>query len=660
MHRSPLAAFVDVVSDWAFASFALWVLLDYVATAAQLPAAPLLVVWLVTLPFVAFGLRRLSRSRPDRDAGSDSGDSDGDGSAEEPRPTTRWSAPVAAAVVTALALAAGVIMRSPHSSIWYLGWACAAAATAVTVATLWVSWPAAWPGSAMRHVPGLASDLYVAVTAVGCGVLSLFVLRTDADDAFYVNRAAAVADLDRIPYRDVLLGNGTYHAVAGAGAPVDAMAPLQGAVAHLIGVHGASVAYLVTPPVATFLGLWALWRLVREWAPRRPAACYSLGVVYLFMSGASHLSFGNFFLTRMWQGKVVFVTWALPTLLTYLTRWARSRDRLTAVLLVAGGITSIGLTASATIVAPLVLIAGTLPLLVNRQWRALVVPFGAAAFPLVAGFIGSRFAPATGELVDLLRPPPIAFTGIFAAGVVAAVAVVAMLVGPWNTRDRTAGLVAASSLLPVLLSLAPHLLAAVHGIIGLGGVLRRILWIAPAPAFVGLLASVRLPRLRVLSLAVPVAAAVLLVVFGTSILTYHQAHLVGSPTWKLKPLPKAQALAIQRHVHDGVLLAPAATMSAMAVVTADVKTVNPRSYYTALIPQPSAVLGERRLLTRFAQTGLGRAQPDAVARALTSLRVTTVCVHASHVQAVDFLHAHGYQDAFRAGDLRCVTGAPSA
>src|SRR5205814_1460931 len=134
-------------------------------------------------------------------------------------------------------------------------------------------------------------------------------------------------------------------------------------VARLFHVSGAGVTWLVIPPVAVFLGVWATWRLIRSWSPRAPLAALAVALVFLFTDGGRQLTFGNFFLTRAWQGKVVFLIWVVPTLLALLTEWARHPNRGTAVVMAGGFVASIGLTITAFMDAPLIALAGAAPLL---------------------------------------------------------------------------------------------------------------------------------------------------------------------------------------------------------------------------------------------------------------------------------------------------------
>ena len=67
----------------------------------------------------------------------------------------------------------------------------------------------------------------------------------------------------------------------------------------------------------TALAVWAIWRLVRRWAPRRAVWVLVVAIAFLMLSGDSML--GNFWIVRMWQGKVMAVTFLMPLIWAYLT-----------------------------------------------------------------------------------------------------------------------------------------------------------------------------------------------------------------------------------------------------------------------------------------------------------------------------------------------------
>jgi hypothetical protein len=105
--------------------------------------------------------------------------------------------------------------------------------------------------------------------------------------------------------------------------PIASYDELAGAVAHRIGTLAGNVVYLVVPPLATFLSVLALWRLLRAWRLRSVTVALSAVLVFLLFDGTSaYGSPGNLFLTQLWQGKVILLCLLVPLLLVYALRYA--------------------------------------------------------------------------------------------------------------------------------------------------------------------------------------------------------------------------------------------------------------------------------------------------------------------------------------------------
>lgn len=660
---------IDGITDWALAMFAAWVVLAYLAMIAHAPVLPFLIFWLVLALPIGVLLWWLRRPAPAASSG-----------AAEPPPDRRGLL-VGLGVPFVLAAAAAYASRYAHGSRWALAWALGLFALAVGLAVELLrrrrggNAEAAQPaeGAAEPAAPTVFPGMNILVTlaAVASGVLSLFVFRSDDDDVYYLNRAASVADFDRIPIRDMLLTHGHLKAVAGTGAPVDALAPLQGAVAHLLGQQSPTIAYLVTPFVGTILAVLALWRLVRSWAPRRAAAAFVVALAFLYYDGNTHLSFGNFFLTRMWQGKVVFVAWLIPLLLAYLTDWARRPDRRTAVLILASGVAAIGMTVSATYDFPLLIAAGLVPLVLARRWRDAVIPLAAVVFPFVIGSIASRYSPPSGLQVSNLTGAAGTFHDTVGRGALAAISGLAIWFGPRLPRDRNARFIALGASLLVTLSLTPGLLHAVGTAISVGGALRRIVWIVPVPALVGLFATVPLPELlpRRVPLLRPAAALALAVVLaggvvaeGAGILSADSTKVLSHPAWKTYGPVRAEAQRILQRVPAGAeVLAPYGVMRAIAIVTAKVHAVDPRSYYTMLIKEPPGLQAQRVVLKHWILRTPAGIPYRRVAHSLRLLHVTDVCLPYDYKAEAQIVTHAGYHFEFSTNTLNCYAmRAPSA
>jgi hypothetical protein len=661
---SRIALVLDLVSDWGVLAFAAWTLIAYAGMLTDASVTLLVSVWLATA--LAVGGALVALSRPREAAG-----------VSKPVPSLRppliglerrpyvVAASVAAGLVSAILAAAAPDIR------WPLVWVGAFIAVALTVglgrlrsAGAPVSEPTLrWPAHAFAICVGL-----------GFAGMSLFINRPNEDDAFYVNRATATEELNRIPVDDVLFTNEQVPPTSAAGLPVDSFHAFQGALARLFDVQAPSVAYYITPPLLTFFATWALWRLLRSWAPHSVILCFALGCVYWLFSAQSGVTAGSYFLTRLWQGKVVFVAFLVVTIFVYLTRWLGQRDVPTAVLLLAAGVCSIGLTSSATFVVPLLFACAALPMVAVRDWRGLPVVVAAATVPFVIGFVVEEKYPLAEGFGILNLGTPYHYHQILGVGVVAAVGAIGLWAAPWLARAGPPARLTTGIAIVAMLLLAPRVLPALGEAAGLGNTLRRTLWVIPLPAVVGLLGAVPVRELlRRLSTAVPrvpsrlaVAAPALLVAgmlvaFGHPLWTSPSGDSlwVKRPTWKVnqQALGEAQAI-LARYNGDGPILAEERIMSAMARITARPRAVTARRWYAHLLPEPAPNKGWRLALTRFVEGEAPRPTRQQVRRSLFDLRVGLVCVRDSQPHIIGEIDAlENYRRTFEVRGLVCFQRA---
>jgi hypothetical protein len=666
---SRLGAAVDGLSDAVIAALAVWTVLCWIVTTAGAPLEPFTVGWLVvTAGLVVAWTRRPVRSPQPQP------ESPGSPQAQAP-PTPPavpgWTRPRRALLLaTASAATVAALLAARESGTGFnVAWAFAA------VSLVGVSWlvvirrvsvtvtTALW---AQRRA-ALGSEVIAAVAGLACAGLSLFVLRIDDDDVYYINRAEWIAQFNRIPHRDVLLSNGAYPAVGGTGSPVESFTSLQGGLAGLFGVHAASVAYLILPPIFAFLSVWALWRLLRSWALNRPIVCLLVALGFLFVNTASLDAYGFFFFPRFSLGKGIFVSLAVPTLFLLMTRWARYHRRRDGWLVVAVAVAGIGLTTTAAFIVPLILIAGAVPLVIQRRWRALTPFVAGIVIVLVAGYVGSRFAPPAGFQLRNFRPPDINYHDFLGVGVVAAIAGLGLWLGVWLVRDRTAQLIVLGSAVIIAIVLAPHVTHALSGGVGVAGALKRLMWVAPVPALVGLLAGLPpamsrrwlgMPA-RFLATGVTGALAVGLIVAGNSggtIVSHGPQRLVDHPTWKAPMGDVKRAEQVIGPLPPGSeVLAPLWVMHAVALVTGSIKAVNPRPLYSAIIPQPKDVARARNQLTRFITDARDNGlTPPSLSEALRLDRVSDVCFAPGQQLQRAELARLGWGRSYAAGRLTCL------
>ncbi len=505
--------------------------------------------------------------------------------------------------------------------------------------------------------------------AVVMAGVSVFILRPNPDDLFYLNYSQWVAAHGTFPVRDSLFSNLAYPMANWP--PVASYDGLVGAAARLAGVHAASVEYMVVPPIASALAVLALWRLLRAWRVRQVAVALSVALVFLLVDGTtSYASPGNLFVTRLWQGKVILLCVVVPLLLTHALRYVERPTRRRLVPLALGGIAAVGLTTTAIFLTPLVAVAGMAPLFLRDRRRALEGFAALATYALGAGvvtvLIGGRSADDFGG--RRLYRFDASWIGhqVFLTGVLALVGVLAVLLGtrlvPHPAARVTTGLLA----LFTGLVLVPGATHASYAVIGLGPTLWRVTWTLTVAALVGL-AVVRAgawladrvhdtPGRR---RAVPVTGAlavVLLVVTGAPIWSADTMTEVRAPFhWQRSYSTRSVVSRILQATQPGdKVLAPDALSITLAVTTTEVKAVAPRDYYMHYLRDvPGFHYRARLALVHYVNHDSPRDTPG-LARDLRVVGVQVVCTAAVDRHRYAVLRSAGYTPLLATSYYRCL------
>jgi hypothetical protein len=201
-------------------------------------------------------------------------------------------------------------------------------------------------------VPSRPAERGLWALAVACVVLTLAAHRPDTDDAFYVNVAVAAAET---PHHALLSGD-TLHGIDGLSIhPVYRVHSYElwnGAMAYLTGIPAIYVFHWISAAFAALLVPLAHAKLFRLLTPRW--WLWSVGVVILVfvVVGETHRWYGNFAFVRMWQGKAVFLSVALPMIYAYGLRFGMQPTTRGWILLGAAQVAAVGLTSTALWAAP--------------------------------------------------------------------------------------------------------------------------------------------------------------------------------------------------------------------------------------------------------------------------------------------------------------------
>jgi hypothetical protein len=546
-------------------------------------------------------------------------------------------------------------------------WPLAAAAwlTAALGGTAWaVLRLRASDGAALETSPMSASSgTSVALAwAVGLAGLSMFMLNPSVDDIYYLNLSQWVVDHGgTFPLRDTLFSDQVFSMTNWP--PVASYDALVGTVARLGGVPAGSVAYEVVPPVATFLSVLALWRLLRAWrVPRVPVAISMALVFMLFANGTGYLNPGEKFLTRIWQGKVLLLCLLVPLLLVYALRYVEQPTRRRAGWLLVAGTAAVGLSTSAMFLVPILAAGAVAPLVVRRRIREAVVGFAAmAAYPFAAGAVTVAMSGHSADNFggDYRFDPEFFGQGIFVGGVLALVSVTAVLAGAFLVPEGSARVTTGVLTVAFGLTLVPGVSHLTYDAIGLGPTLWRVSWLTTIAARVGVLASalVVLPRRPAVRIAGPLALAAVVVLSGVPIWSHGAGTTLASPPhWQRQPAALAAARLADAAVEPGdIVLAPAELSTAIAVSTTRVKTVRPYGL-AYLAGEPGLHYEQRLVLVDFVsrQPGAASFDPASVAAALDTVGVREVCLPSIWTRRLMFLRQRGYSPVASTASYSCL------
>lgn len=540
------------------------------------------------------------------------------------------------------------------------------------------------PPARRRRLASL-SDLGVIVAALAVAALTSLVRLASPDDVYYLNRSVWVAEHGNAALRDTMFSPEVFNSTYGGGVPIASVEALYGVLAHLTGTLAGTMTYIVAAPVLAFLGVLAMWRLSRRWAPRRPFLVLLGSLVFLLLSGDAML--GNFWIVRIWQGKVIAVAVLMPLIWAYLTELAESavhRERLRLVgLLFATGIAFFGLTPTAVMWGPVMLGAGLAAAVAVRSCWLAIGSVAMAVGPLVSGATVALFSSEVGGKDPGALTAQISFVRVLGESrPMVALALVALGVAVVVTRRGAAAALAGAAALASLLVFAPGILPLLNALTGSGPILWRMLFVAPIPVLVGLLLAVPLPARSsdavgddpagsdarsprpVLVNGLAVVCVLLVVpglVFGGRPIWQH-AYNRGEPTlesgsrWKVDLGALYDVRALVSAGVSGTVLLPPRRMKVLAMYSTDAYPVVPRKSYIRNLEEPEEDRDARFLLFDLAEGRGPLPSPVEVSMALERLDVGLACAgeSPSRDQVMELYADAGYSDTVWYGWLSCA------
>ncbi|MFT4165601.1 MAG: DUF6077 domain-containing protein [Microlunatus sp.] len=574
------------------------------------------------------------------------------------------------------------IVRSPAAR--WLDWRILVGGAVVFVALvagrqLWGAWPAAlvaigivvvqllpWlrpepeqhRSSVPAAAPGHRSHWAALAMSLGLGVFGSHLLRPNADDVYYVNRATWVAEHGTVVTGDTMFSPNTERGSFGGGFPTASVEAGQGVLAHALGIQAPTLCYLVLVPLLGALAGWTMWRLMRAWGTRRHALAMAAAMVFVLASAG--IVVGDYSIGRIWQGKAAAYAIVLPMVWLLLSRVIRQARRSDLVLLGAAGIAFVGLTTTSALVAPVISFSAlTAALLLRSQSLAT----GAVVF-LVAPFVNGlvqAFGPADigsggGDLYFIGATA--AFDIAFGGGLPKVLLAMAALLLVPRLVPGPAGIVLACGVLVTMVTILPGMFELANALTGAGPVIWRLLITLPTAVLVGLL--VTLPgggsppprQLTRLLAALVVTAFLVPTAWGTWLWRAPESSLTLTPTWKVDQSALADLRAAESlDPAPGLWLMPPKQMQILTLTSVEQFAVVPRAYYLPALPAPPQEIEDRTVLLNLV---MGESvQASQVRFAIRRLDVSLACVPAADIEASATLRRAVRKKLKSVGEMDC-------
>lgn len=401
--------------------------------------------------------------------------------------------------------------------------------------------------------------------------VTLGVQRPDADDSFYLNLAANVADRPAQPLLccDTLVGE--------EGLPIQhptqrfqSLVVLSGALAFLTPIDAIVWSHLFIPALAALLVVLAHARLLRLLAPERWRWCLAAIMLVYLTVGDAHAWYSNLGFVRLHQGKAIFLSALVPLISAYALEMGRMPGRRVWLCLAASQVAAVGLTPTALWVAPavsgLALLAAFVPS--RRGLEGLLLGGLSSFYPLLAALgVRPEMIEALQQGLELRSAETLiarAASYVLGDGWLPWVAVLASALAWWTcARGLARRFCLVVPLVFLLIFFNPFLARWMAG--NVTGVFTywRVFWLVPIPIFIALCLTLPLgPRgqrwPRLVQWGTSLVLMGLFVCLVPQVWVLGKANRVRVAPFALKvPPPYEAAAALVRRVPPGaVVVAP--------------------------------------------------------------------------------------------------------
>ena len=519
--------------------------------------------------------------------------------------------------------------------------------------------------------------------AIGAGLalISSATLRPQSDDTNYLNLSTWIAERGTMPTRDTIYSDQVF-TTKPLGSAWESM---WGVVAHITGISAPTLLYVIAVPVLTLLSVLALDRGLRSMHVRHTNFAILVVSIFLILDGKNIFSFGVFHGPRIWQGKSFFVSAMIPLLIAAGIVWARSGRRNDLIRFLLIGIATAGLTTTATMLVPMIVVVIAAVVGYQRGIRDAGWTLLAMLAPLYVGlaFRGSHeddqaLGDWAGNVIGLARPgniisgltqlpDPNEFVRWMSRPPLhAALFALVMCWGFIGAESRTARRVIAGLSVMWAIVYLPPVLAVIEEFTGVQAISWRFWWLLPIPMLVGAAASavaaglIRITAVnkhRTLSLVIGLAILLALIVVPGKLVwnsslgqvNGQSARLMWPPGWKVFGGYLEAKIILDEIAIDGDIVAARSNIEkSLAATTVRIHPVLPKiGWFTqAGGSQAAESLPDRLQIRQFTSSQPDPQLPELnlqdLPNALDRVGVNVICLDADRTDDIDLAKTWGY------------------
>jgi hypothetical protein len=272
--------------------------------------------------------------------------------------------------------------------------------------------------------------------ALASAAITYVVHRPNVDDAIYVGTAADAVAHPELPLlsHDVLYGVRNLPLMLPSYA-VEAYEPLIAFFARSFGGAPIFWAHAIAPTLVAAILPFAWASLMRTLVPQNWLGATAVALLVLSLP-AQPRGLGDFAYVTLFQGKSILVSVGIPLLYSFAWKFQKTGLVWDGLLLAAGVIASVGLSASAVFIIPLALAAAAFAAWRPGMTRRALLTFLPALYPLACGLaVGAGFKPLEAVFAHMPARAALAVTMVFSARA-EHIFLFTLLASPFLVRDR--------------------------------------------------------------------------------------------------------------------------------------------------------------------------------------------------------------------------------